>query len=210
MIAPENLTEYHKDILKEIGNIGAGNAATALSELVNKSVDMTLPTVKLVPFHEVVQIVGGEETVVAATFFRVAGDAPGNMFLIFTLREAITLLRQLTGDPNIDEESIFHSEIARSALQETGNILAGSYLSSFSDFTGLNLSPSVPFLTVDMAAAVLSYGLMEMSQVSDYAIIIDTQLRETEHSSIDSHFLLLPDPDSFQRIFKSLGVQVNE
>ncbi len=153
-----------------------------------------------------------EETVVAATFFRVAGDAPGNMCLIFTLREAITLLRQLTSDPIIDEESIFHSEIARSALQETGSILAGSYLSSFSDFTGLNLSPSVPFLTVDMAAAVLSYGLMEMSQVSDYAIIIDTQLKngETEHSGIDSHFLLLPDPDSFQKIFKSLGVPVNE
>ncbi|MGP4080206.1 chemotaxis protein CheC [Pseudalkalibacillus sp. R45] len=212
MITPEQLTEYHKDILKEIGNIGAGHAATALSELMQKSIDMALPTVKLVPFHEVVQMVGGEETVVAATFFRVTGDAPGNMFLIFTLDEATTILRELTGDPEVDEERILTSEMTRSALQETGNILAGSYLSSFSDFTGLNLSPSVPFLTIDMAAAVLSFGLMEMSQVSDYAIIIDTQLKNgsSKQTGVDSHFLLLPDPDSFQKIFQSLGVPLNE
>jgi chemotaxis protein CheC len=212
MITPERLTDLHKDILKEIGNIGAGHAATALSGLVNKSIDMSVPSVKLAPFHEVTDLLGGEETIVAATFLRVTGDAPGNMFFILTLAEAITYLKKLTGDESINEESFYEGEMTRSALQETGNILAGSYLSSFSDFTGLKLSPSVPFLTIDMAAAVLSYGLVEMSQVSDYAIIIETQFKESDQlqSGIDGHFLLLPDPDSFEKIFYSLGVPLDE
>ncbi|MGM7701194.1 chemotaxis protein CheC [Pseudalkalibacillus sp. Hm43] len=212
MITPERLTDFHKDILKEIGNIGAGHAATALSELVNKSIDMNVPSVKLAPFHEVTELLGGEDTVVAATFLRVTGDAPGNMYFILTIEEAVSYLKQLTGDESIDENSFYDCEMTRSALQETGNILAGSYLSSFSDFTGLKLSPSVPYLTIDMAAAVLSFGLVEMSQVSDYAIIIDTQLKESDglQTGIDGHFLLLPDPDSFEKIFHSLGVSINE
>ncbi|MCF6137130.1 chemotaxis protein CheC [Pseudalkalibacillus berkeleyi] len=212
MITPERLSDLHKDILKEIGNIGAGHAATALSGLVNKAIDMHVPSVKLARFHEVTDLVGGEETVVAATFLRVTGDAPGNMFFILTIDEAVSYLKDLTGDNRIDEESILACDMTRSALQETGNILAGSYLSSFSDFTGLHLSPSVPHLTVDMAGAILSAGLVEMSQVSDYAIIIDTQLKESEgeRTGIDGHFLLLPDPDSFEKIFYSLGVPLDE
>ncbi|WP_349410520.1 chemotaxis protein CheC [Pseudalkalibacillus sp. SCS-8] len=208
MITPEKLTDFHKDILKEIGNIGAGNAATALSQLMNRTIDMKVPSVKMALFHEVTELIGGDETVVAATFFRVTGDAPGNMFFILPLQEAVTYLRELTGDSEIEEESIFSSELAQSALQETGNILAGSYLSSFSDFTGLKLYPSVPFLSIDMAGAVLSQGLVELSQVSDYAILIDTELRGADNTQLgmDGHFLLLPDPDSFERIFHALGV----
>ncbi|WLD95176.1 chemotaxis protein CheC [Alkalihalobacillus sp. AL-G] len=212
MITPEQLTDFQKDVLKEIGNIGAGNAATALSRLVQKSVDMEVPSVKLIPFNEVTDMIGGAELVVAATFLRVTGDAPGNMFFILPLDEAVHLIKQLTGDESITEESIVQSELPCSALQETGNILAGSYLSSFSDFTGLQLVPSVPYLTVDMAAAILSQGLFEMSQVSDYAIIIDTQLKDSVHinTGVKGHFLLLPDPESFQKIFHSLGVPLNE
>ncbi|WP_257350025.1 chemotaxis protein CheC [Pseudalkalibacillus decolorationis] len=210
MITPEQFTDFHKDVLKEIGNIGAGNAATALSKLVHKSVDMSVPSVELVPFNEVTELIGGAEMVVAATFLRVSGDAPGNMFFILSITEAVHLTQQLTGDQSITEETILDLEISRSALQETGNILAGSYLSSFSDFTGLKLAPSVPFLTVDMVAAVLSHGLIEMSQVSDFAIIIDTQLIDSQRNKtgVEGHFLLLPDPESFQTIFQALGVPI--
>ena len=100
-----------------------------------------------------------------------------------------------------------------SALQELGNILAGSYLSSLSDFTGLNLYPSVPATSIDMLGAIISYGFIELSQFSDYVIVIDTALNETNNEiveRVDGHFFLLPDPESFDIIFQSLGVALDE
>ena len=99
-----------------------------------------------------------------------------------------------------------------SCLQELGNILSGSYLSALSDFTNLNIYPSVPSLTIDMVGATLSFGLLELSQVSDYAIVIDTVLEKEGNlfETINGHFFLLPDPNSFDVIFNSLGVATNE
>ena len=102
--------------------------------------------------------------------------------------------------------------MAMSALQEVGNIMAGSYLSSLSDFTHLNLFPTVPSLSIEMAGAIISAGLLELSKVGDFAIVIDTKFMEVEQQlhSINGHFFLLPDPDSFETIFAALGINPNE
>jgi chemotaxis protein CheC len=212
MIGPfGNITPFHLDILKEIGNIGAGHAATALSSLLNKGVDMKVPSVKVVSFHEITELIGGSETIVASVFFRVHGEAPGCMFFMMPSLQASHLIGQLTGEYRENWEEF--SEMAFSALQETGNILSGSYLSSLSDFTGLKLHPSVPATTVDMAGAVLSWGLMEISAVSDYAIVIETAftgMNDQNGESLKGHFFLLPDPDSYRKIFNALGVPLDE
>lgn len=209
----EKISSIHLDILKEIGNIGAGHAATALSTLLNKKIDMKVPNVRVVTFDEMIELAGGPENVVACVFLRIEGDAPGSMFFILSLEQAEYFVHQMTGEVGFQFDTPPYSEIALSALQELGNILSGSYLSSLSDFTQLNLYPSVPALSVEMAGAVISFGLLELSQVGDYAIVIDTALQEDETeiiNSVNGHFFLLPDPYSFQTIFTALGVPVND
>nr|WP_270878629.1 chemotaxis protein CheC [Paenibacillus aestuarii] len=195
--------DFQMDVLKEVGNIGAGHAATALSTLLDKPIDMLVPKVRMLPFEEICESVGGAETVVLAIFLRVEGDAPGNMFFIIHLESAKNMLRDLIGLNVQDDET--YSELELSALNEIGNILAGSYLSSLADFTQLNMQPTVPSLAIDMAGAILSYGLLQFGQMGDQALLIDTKFLEGENE-VQGHFFLIPDPESFEKIFSALGV----
>ncbi|MFA9558062.1 chemotaxis protein CheC [Evansella sp. AB-rgal1] len=204
----------HLDILKEVGNIGAGHAATALSVLLDSVIDMKVPAVKIVPFQDIYETVGGTDVIVAAIFLRIQGDAPGNMFFMLPIKEASKFIQQLTGDKTIDFECPPYNEMGLSALCEMGNIVAGSYLSAFSDFTSLHLHPTPPAIAIDMMVAILGDGLLEISQAGDYAILIDTEITERNDlnatTETKGHFFLLPDPDSFEKIFQSLGVNVND
>jgi chemotaxis protein CheC len=203
------ITTTHLDILKEVGNIGAGHAATSLSKLLNKRIDMKVPDVKIVSFNEMMEMAGGAENIVASVFLRLEGDAPGSMFFVLPIHQATKYIQQMIDDVTFSFSEQPNNELALSALQELGNILSGSYLSSLSDFTNLSLYPSVPELSIDMFGAIISYGIIELSQVSDYAIVIDTALNEDETSDnegVKGHFFLLPDPDSFSVIFEALGV----
>ncbi|QTH45884.1 chemotaxis protein CheC [Cohnella sp. LGH] len=196
---------FKLDVLREVGNIGAGNAATALSTLLNKPVDMAVPTVNLLPFEAIAERVGGSEAVVIAIFLRVEGDAPGNMFFIISREQARRLLRDLLGFSAGENEE--YSELELSALNEIGNILAGSYLSSLADFTGLRMSPTVPSLAVDMAGAILSYGLLQFGTMGDDALLIETTFLEGQQEA-EGHFFLIPDPESFEKLFRALGVPI--
>ncbi|WP_199794904.1 chemotaxis protein CheC [Paenibacillus sp. Marseille-P3787] len=191
------------DVLKEVGNIGAGNAATALSQLLNKPIDMAVPLVQLLSFEEIAESVGGAERIVLAVFLRVEGEAPGNLFFIMSPEAAKKLLKRLAGI-EIPEENGF-SEMELSAISEIGNILAGSYLSSLADFTKLVMTPTVPGLAIDMAGAILSYGLLQFGEMGDDALLINTTFLEGQHE-VEGQFFLIPDPQSFAQIFEALGV----
>ncbi|WP_040948695.1 chemotaxis protein CheC [Gorillibacterium massiliense] len=195
--------EFQLDVLKEVGNIGAGHAATALSRLLEKPVDMQVPQVKLVPFEEIADSVGGPENVVLAVFLRVEGDTPGNMFFILPLDSAKKLLYKFAG--LIPTGGDGFSELELSAMNEIGNILAGSYLSSLADLTHLQMVPTVPSLAVDMAGAILSYGLLQFGHMGDQALFIDTKFLQNG-DAVEGHFFFIPDPESFNRIFVALGV----
>lgn len=207
----EKINPLQLDILKEIANIGAGNAATALSAILNRKIDMNVPNVQIVSFDEMMVMAGGADHVVASVFLRIEGDASGSMFFVLSLPVAEYLIRQLTGVETFLIDSTPYNELALSCLQELGNILSGSYLSSLSDFTRLTIYPSVPSLSIDMVGASISYGLLGLSQVSDAAIVIDTVLEKDQlfAESIKGHFFLLPDPDFFDIIFSALGVSPN-
>ncbi|WP_186577451.1 chemotaxis protein CheC [Aquibacillus kalidii] len=205
----DHLSNYQLDILKEIGNIGSGNAATALSKLLNQKVDMKVPSVRVVGFDDMMDMVGGPDELIVSVFLRIQGEAPGSMFFVLSPSEAETFVKQVTGNSTFSLTEPPIEELGLSALQEVGNILAGSYLSALSDFTSINMQPSVPSLHMDMAGAVLIQGLIELSQESDYAIIIDTNIQELDNANkaINGHFFLLPDPESFVKIFEALGVR---
>jgi len=205
----EEITPYHLDILREIGNIGAGNAATALSTLLGKTIDMKVPHVKVVSFDDMMEMAGGPDNIVLSVFLRIEGEMTGSMFFILSLTQAESFIQSMIQDETFSFDQPPLSEMGLSAMQEMGNILSGSYLSALSDFTHLNLYPTVPALTVDMVGAILSYGLVEVSQASDKAIVIDTALSGDgqKNQGINGQFYLLPDPDSFKVLFKALGVE---
>lgn len=204
----QRITSLHLDVLKEIGNIGAAHAATALSDLLNKKIDMRVPKVEMVSFNDMMEMAGGAENVVVGIYLRIEGDAKGSMFFILPIEQANRFIRRLIHDESFDFNKPPVSEMGLSAMQELGNILSGSYLSALSDFTSLKIYPTVPGLCVDMFGAIISIGLIELSQVSDNVIVINTSIYEDgigDSEAVRGHFFLLPDPDSFENIFKAIG-----
>jgi chemotaxis protein CheC len=202
------LNSTHLDVLKEVGNIGAGHSATALSQLLNRRIDMEVPDVQIISFNDLMAVVGGIENIVASIFLEITGDVSGSMFVILSLEEAGTLVREVLNDGSVSFFTPPFSDLSLSALGEIGNILAGSYLSSLSDFTKLQIIPSVPGLSIDMAGAVIANGLVEVSHSSDSAIMIDTVIYDDcgQAPPFKGHCLVIPDPASLSTIFSALGV----
>jgi len=201
-----NLGEFQLSVLREVGNIGAGHAATALSKLLQTEIQMNVPNVSVIPFDDIADTVGGAEKYVIGIFLRLEGDIPGSIFFLLGVGSAKTLVSGLVGEYASKEAEEF-SEMEISALQEVGNILAGSYLSSLADFTKKDLSPSPPAIAVDMAGAILSIGVIQLGPAADYALVVDTEFTQGA-MNIEGHFFLLPDPGSVEILFQSLGVDI--
>ncbi|KQU60352.1 chemotaxis protein CheC [Rossellomorea marisflavi] len=201
-----HITSGHLDVLKEIGNIGAGHAATSLSFLLDKKIDMKVPAVDMVSFDEMTELAGGAETIVVGIFLRIQGEVTGNMFFLLPLEQATRYVQIMLKDPSHTFQEPPYEDIALSAIQELGNIVSGAYLSSLSDFTGLSIQSSVPAVSVDMAGAMVGYGLLEISKVGDHALVIDTALNEEGTQGVKGNFYLILDPESFSIVFNSLGV----
>lgn len=207
--SPLPISDMHLDVLKEIGNIGAAHAATSLSQILERKIDMHVPSVELVSFDGMFDLAGGADEVVVGIFLRIDGDVSGSMFFILTIESANRFIQKLIQDDSFDFNSPPFPEIGISAMQELGNILSGSYLSALSDFTGLKIQPTVPSLSVDMVGAIVSFGLIEISHYSDEVIVINTEILEEGNEGserINGRFFLLPDPSSYITIFRSLGV----
>jgi len=198
----EDLNNIHLDVLREVGNIGAGNAATALAKMVQKRIDMDVPIVQILSFEDVAAILGGEEIVVAGIYFQVEGDINGNIMFVLDIPSSKVLTSMLMGREDYSGDL---DEMDYSALQEIGNILSGSYISSLNMLTGLNLKLSVPSLCIDMAGAILSVPAIQFSQTGDKVVLIETILKDG-NSLVKGNFFLIPDGDSFEILLKSLGV----
>ncbi|OPJ60866.1 chemotaxis protein CheC [Clostridium oryzae] len=188
------------DALAEVGNIGAGNAATALSQLISKKVDMTVPSVNIIPFQEVFDRVSSEEVVIGV-IIRVLGDTPGNILFTFDYKAAVNVVELLTDNK---VESI--DELGESALCEIGNIISATYMNAIGNFTQLSITPSVPAITQDMLGAILSTTFIESEQFDDYVLDIETIFLNEDYENIGGHFYYVPKPGSLEKILKALGV----
>ncbi len=192
----------HFDILKEIGSIGAGNAVTSLAKMLNRKVKMEVPVVNLVDFCDIAEFVGGPENLVIGVLVRISGDISGIMMFIVEKESAKSLLDILMS--GISHSGDFN-EIELSALQEIGNILTSSYLGSLSGMTKTHIKQSVPYLSIDMANAILSVPAIEFGKVADKVLFIESVF-SGESENVSGYFLLVPDLPSFEVILKSLGV----
>ncbi len=199
-----NLSPIQLDALREIGNVGAGNSATALSQIINKRIDMNVPKVALVPIESVPDLVGGPDAIVVGVFLRIYGKAPGNVLFLLPQKSAFYLVDTLMGREHGTTKSLDFMD--ESALMEIGNILSGAYLNAFFNFTHISMLPSIPALAMDMAGAILNIILVQLGQMGDQAMVIETQFL-AEDDGINGHFFLVPDPGSLGTLIKAVGVE---
>jgi len=199
-----NLSEDQLDALREIGNVGAGNSATALSQIISRKIDMSVPKVAIMPLGDVPDVVGGPDAMVVGVFLRVYGLAPGSVLFLLPRDSAFYLIDMLMGKERGSTKNLDFMD--ESALMEIGNILAGSYLNALSHFTKLTLLPSIPALALDMAGAILSVVLVQLGQMGDHALVIETEFL-SEDDGIRGHFFLIPDPGSLNTILTAVGVK---
>ena len=197
-----NDSQQYFDVLREIGNIGAGNATTALAQMLQCKVDMKVPQVKLLDFQEVGAAMGGEEQIMAGVYLLVEGDITGSMMFLLEEKAAHCLVSKLMQMP-MNAEGPF-TEMELSALKEIGNIIVASYLNSLSVLTNMVIMPSVPDLSIDMAGAILSVPAIEFGEVGDKMLLIQTQF--TDDVDLDGYFVLVPDLESYNKILTAIGM----
>ena len=199
----QDIDSGYLDVLKEIGNIGAGNATTALAQMLQRKVDMKVPKADLFEFRDLGEVIGGEETIMAGVYMVVEGDINGSMMFLLEKNSAKHLANQMLGGYGNPGEEEFN-EMEMSVLQEMGNIMTGAYLNSLADLTQLKIYPTAPEVAIDMAGAILSVPAIEFGVLGDKILMIQT--RFTDDMSIDGFFILVPDLDSYHKIMKSLGM----
>jgi chemotaxis protein CheC len=191
------------DLLKEIGTIGAGRAATALSELISKKVGIDVPQVNLIPLENISDLFKERDRLFFVIDMEISGDVTGRIFLLLPPDDAKHLSGALLGKPK--EGMGLADEMLQSSIKESVNILCGSYVTALADMTGLNILVSLPSLAIDMVGAILDFIFIQIAQTSEEALIIKTDLKVSE-ANLEGLFLFFPSRESLKRIFGALGV----
>lgn len=200
----DSMDNMQYDVLREIGNIGAGNATTALSQMINSKIDMKVPKVELLEFKELSDIVGGAENLVVGILFTLEGQIDGMMMFMMDMEASRHLVNVLVGTAYENPSGEF-SEMELSALNEIGNIISGAYLSSLSTLTNMLITSSVPYMAIDMAGAILSVPAIEFGKLGDKALLIETEFGD-EVKAVNGYFILIPTLQSYGAILSSLGL----
>lgn len=198
-----DLNEMQLDALREIGNIGSGNAATALSSMLERSVYIAVPKIKVLDYNSVVEALGGPEQLLVGILFGISGDITGMIMFLLHKEFAHMVLSSLVGS-EFDGCSELN-EMDQSTIQEVGNIMAASYINAMASLTGLTIDISVPNMNVDMAGALLSVPAIYYANISDRIILIEDEF-DHDKEGASSHILLIPEVDGLQKIMESLGL----
>lgn len=201
--AYSGLNAVHMDVLQEIGNIGAGNAATSLAVMLDAPVDISLPKVNLVGFNEVANEMGGAESVGYGILVTLAGDVDGMMMFILDKRFAHQVLNVLMGGMFEDFSEL--DEIALSAIKEVGNILSAAYVNAIAELTGLRIELSVPYAAADMIGALLSVPITKFGAIGDKVLFIEEAFN-SKKETVSSHMILFAEIDSLNLILGKLGL----
>jgi len=199
-----DINDIYFDVLKEIGNIGAGNATTAIAKMLDMRLNMNVPKVQLLTFSELASVIGAEDEPICGIYLEVESDIAGSMMFILKLDSAHYLVDRLMGRDTTKKTEF--DEMDLSALCEIGNILAGSYLSALAGLTGMTITSSVPYLSIDMAGAILSVPAIQFGFLGDNALLIETEFGDDV--LVEGYFILLPELDSYDKILNSLGITV--
>jgi chemotaxis protein CheC len=194
-----------QDVLREIANIGAGHASSALSMLLESPVEQDVPEVQLVPLDSLTDVLGGAERVVVSVAMQISGSVEGYLMAILDFEQARQIVELIRSQPlEPAPEGALFSPMDESALKEAINITGGSYLTAISQMTGLELIPSTPYATMDMLGAVLSIVLVEAGLEGDYVLYFKSGLFDSE-KNFSGDLLLIPNQESYRTLLQSLG-----
>jgi|SRR5579859_2716673 len=199
-----DLKKLQIDALREVANIGAGHAATALSQMTNRRIMISVPQINITRLEDVPGLLGDPNDVVAAVLMHMLGDLTGRTLLLFPERVARRLCDMLLRRP--EGATLTFGAIEQSAIKEAGNILSGAYMNALSDFMGMLLLPSVPSLVVDVSAAVLTTTYLNFGHDRDFVFCVETEFSIDAADGLHGHFLLLPDLASLKAIFDAIRV----
>lgn len=200
----EKLPALYLDALQEIGNIGIGNAATALAGLLGKKVNITVPHAVFQPLEDVLAGVGGLEEPVAGVHLRIDGDLKGTVLYLFTQESAYYLVDMLLGQPRGTTQEL--DALGRSVIAEAGNILTGAFVSAIAGMTNLAIRPAVPMFAFDMLGAVIASSFAA-SGCEDLVLLIETDfVQEEQEHSVKGHFIMLLQPGYLETILTALGI----
>ena len=198
-----NLKALQLDALREVANIGAGHAATALSQMTGHTIMISVPKLTVAPLEDVPNQVADREEPVAAVLMKMLGDLTGFTLLVFPKPTALKLAGLMLKRTDVSE----FGELEQSALKEAGNILSAAYLNALSEFLGMMLLPSPPSLAIDLSGAVLSSTYMEIAQGAEYVFCVESEFHLTELGErLRGFFLLLPDAGSLRAILRAIRV----
>jgi len=201
----DKLSNVQLDALKEISNIGAGNAATALAQMLSTKIDMNVPRVRVLPFSEVADLMGGAEIHVVGIYLSVSGSAPSSILFILPVEKACLLVDMLLNRTAGQTLAEGLNDMGKSAMMELGNIISAAFLNAVSMFTKLTFIPSVPALATDMAGAILNGVLAQLGEIADYVLVLETEFQKNSQDIV-GYLFLLPEPESLDTILSSLGV----
>lgn len=190
------------DAMREIANIGAGHAATALSQMTNRVIMIDVPEVSIIRLEDVGTVTGEADDVVAAVMMKVLGDVTGRTVQIFPSASAVKLITIMTGEDEPEFPGGFTDE-HQATLKEVGNIIVGAYLNALSDFMGLLLIMSVPAIAIDMAGAIMTTSYLNFGEEQDHVLCVNTGMIMGEER-IRGHFLLIPDGASLQIMLREM------
>ncbi|WP_283607299.1 chemotaxis protein CheC [Faecalispora anaeroviscerum] len=205
MLSIDELNEIHLDVLREIGNIGAGNAATSLSQMLNSEINMSVPKVRILDISDAATALGGPENPVIGILAKISGEIDGLMMFIVGQSFAGAVLESLLGEKQVSYAAL--TEMQLSAISEIGNIMISAYLGSISTLSQMSIKSSVPAIAVDMAGALLSVPAIEMRTVSDKIIFIQEDFLSSAND-ITSNMMLIPSMESLDRLMQKLGIQL--
>ena len=200
MLTLDEVNSKYFDVLKEIGNIGAGNATTAIANMLGLRIDMSVPEVAFLPVEDLGSAIGAEDEIIVGIMLGVEADIDGSMMFLMDMPSAHHIVNKLMMRDDSYNEPF--DEMDLSAIKEIGNIIAGSYLSALSGLTNLTIVPSVPFVAVDMAAAILSVPAVQFGIFGDNALMINTEF--SDDLGIKGHFILMPEEDSYAKIYSQI------
>ena len=198
------LSAAQVDALSEVGNIGAGHAATALSQLIKKKIMISVPEVRVIELKDVPNLIGDSSSIVAGIIMNVLGDITAKILLLLTRESALSLADMLL-QKKVGSSKVL-SEVGNSAIKETGNILAGAYMNALNEFLGVMLLPSVPNLVFDMASAILTSISDGFEGMSNKILSIETQFSEANDRAIKGYLLLIPDIPSVRVLLQAIKV----
>lgn len=201
----QDITDQEIDMLREAGNIASGNAMTALSKLIDSTLDMSIAQVRIEKIQELPEVLGNAEEVIAGMLINVSGDLNAMLLLAFETESAIGMVNRILGKTLKDLEEF--DEIDHSVLCETGNILAGSYLSALNQLTGLKLDMSIPQIAIDMAGAILSYPAIEFIYNDNTMLFIKTVFKDV-NGYLNGNYILILDHEAYSSVIRSLGAEV--